>query len=1324
MGCKLQELGLSDSEIEQAKEYASLLDMKKKGMPLSVEEQQAMEIMESQAAMGERSLYVERQVRKVDPGKITDMNTQSPRVNNRPVKILEIMIDGEDVRAAVEYKSGNIKEGIKATSVTLNQKNLTKEVLYNEPGTTVGGDYEVLLEKEQMRNVATVKATADTLNEMDDVGVSEEHKAHLHSVLGFVLDPTLKAIPEMAVYLDNKAKRNGGVFVPTEGKEGIYLETGREELEYGNKMSLMETYVHEMVHAATHFGINFGGSRTASAMNKLRELRKQAMGVLTVDDFMPDVVINREVETAIAKERYDYVNDHIEEFLAYALTNQKIFNKIKGLKLDRKPKEQADTYYGKLLALAKTVIDSALMFWRRERKSIKGDNLLYKLSKDIMLANNKANDHIDRSVIDKLSTTIDIAENKWLTMIEKVTDKQLKKALTERPLTKSKVAYAKWIVRNMAVLMFNKDAFPVLQNVMASVGVRQDSVFQTLVRHMKTSDDYSNKLQDLTLVSGQIDRRREMEAAEISNVVSNAFSKKLNIADKKALYVGMYEADGNLLVNEMDNAQELFSDEVTLDKAIVDKQAELDGMMKSKEHKRFINFQVNGLVEYMMTGNGNIAQLRNAETIARLFGTPDIKMEADPVLMKTIDVLVSLKALKKTDSSAKKQIVELMKKDMAGVKSLAKMQEGMVDYLQRKDAPTDRVNRKKGYVRETYDDYVSSSVAPVKDRMKMKAKGYKLVQVLPKSGLQVNEVEMALYTSRDAIRQSINRSSLRFTGDKQSGRSLFENALKGSSATASQAARRDRAKAESKTIEVIDAVIEGKEVDLDSMLTPEFDDMGRIIEYRFNVPLETKLKHLGLETDAIDAVGRTWSHQLDVEESAKLNEVVWGELVKDMAENFRGSKIGKNNYEYIMVSSKSTNKKVADLAKILPKEFKDKLKLMRDIGVDDITDDIARDIIGEAFDTLSNQNKEHIKRYLGRGELWLRKDMTLDALGFRDVSAVDAPMIRLLPAAIKMVLKKAENFWKEVIALYKVDVVIKMLPVIVGNIISNLVYVVQQGGNPIKVAKVQLEAMGSLDSYLRDSRDLLRLKGENMADPKPERLKEIRRLKDDLKINPVAKLMEAGMYQNIIEDVYTDDFKSNSRFANWIGTKTENMPEWAKVAGNWLYVTEKTGLFQMVHRATAKSDFVARYSQFEFARSKFLKRYKREHGKSMPVDEVTKMEKVLLTEIRDTFINYSRPDHATWQYINDMGFFMFTKYAMRIQKIINDGIARHPLRFGMALIGQDIIEGVTGWNPDDAYERSVFVRGPTDLLYSPDISEIASALLVPQMIDNVNQGLL
>ena len=70
-------------------------------------------------------------------------------------------------------------------------------------------------------------------------------------------------------------------------------------------------------------------------------------------------------------------------------------------------------------------------------------------------------------------------------------------------------------------------------------------------------------------------------------------------------------------------------------------------------------------------------------------------------------------------------------------------------------------------MRETYDDYVTSTVAPVRDKKTMEDKGYKLEKTLPTSRYDLNGTEMGLYVSRDMIRQPYNKSAVRFVGDKQ-----------------------------------------------------------------------------------------------------------------------------------------------------------------------------------------------------------------------------------------------------------------------------------------------------------------------------------------------------------------------------------------------------------------------------------------------------------------------------------------------------------------------------------------------------------------------------
>lgn len=74
------------------------------------------------------------------------------------------------------------------------------------------------------------------------------------------------------------------------------------------------------------------------------------------------------------------------------------------------------------------------------------------------------------------------------------------------------------------------------------------------------------------------------------------------------------------------------------------------------------------------------------------------------------------------------------------------------------------------------------------------------------------------------------------------------------------------------------------------------------------------------------------------------------------------------------------------------------------------------------------------------GKLWVRRDMLLPLFGFRDVSITNAMLVKELPLAVKTLIRKSEKLVeKEMVSLYKIDVVIKTLPVIMGNITSNLV---------------------------------------------------------------------------------------------------------------------------------------------------------------------------------------------------------------------------------------------------------------------------------------------
>jgi len=109
-----------------------------------------------------------------------------------------------------------------------------------------------------------------------------------------------------------------------------------------------------------------------------------------------------------------------------------------------------------------------------------------------------------------------------------------------------------------------------------------------------------------------------------------------------------------------------------------------------------------------------------------------------------------------------------------------------------------------------------------------------------------------------------------------------------------------------------------------------------------------------------------------------------------------------------------------------------------------------------------------------------------------------------------------------------------------------------------------------------------------------------------------------------------------------------------------------------------------------------------------------------LREVRDTFINYVKPDDPFMQYLNDMGLFLFTKYAIRITRVAKNLITKHPLRFSAALLGQEVLESTVGYNPSDTMQSSVFTKGIDDWFYSPDAVDILTRLAIPPIADDID----
>ena len=1237
---------------------------------------------------------------------ISKINQNNPYYKNKKVEVVGGRSIGNRVFLDIKYPNAEkVYTGVDADLVTADQIDIKSNVLFSTPD---GKKSEIkgreLLKGSDLANEAKVLNTFNELLEIDNTEETAEHAKRLRKVLKSVVNPLIGALPEMTVRLDEEGQRNGGFIEISGDTAEIQLTKNAEKPAYNGEMSLVENFVHELTHAATYWALRSNDPRAARIKNRLVQLHKLAMKKLTWEHLLPEVSVNPEVEREIAKATYKYINGNVEEFMAYAVTNKSVINAIKDIDV-RELKEEPKGFIDKLVYLLDKMVGFAVDKWRNEPKGMKADKLAIKLVDDLVKINNEVRDVKSKySVADKIDEWIDVAEDKIKEIVKEIAGKQLEKAIEPRPVGKGKIAEIVWVGRNITTLLNTKEGAPLLRLVLSRFGLSPDGTVQDMLQKLRDTDEYQDVVEQLGLASLQIDKNRETTANAIDGLVTGAF-KTISKKVKKLAYQSILALDGAALIKEHGmNAKEYYANE----QKRVDRLQELKDKIAAKSGAReylYYVHQIEGLAKYMHTGKAGLIQLKNAEAIARMAGTKYAKSSADKELKKWIDEAASLEAIGLMEAEARDEVGKLMEAEAEGVQLLADMRNGFEEYMETRETEEERLNRPKGYVRETYDRYVVDSVRPVADRKEMESKGYKLVKVLPRA-MVGTRIEMALYVSTSMLQLPYNRSAVRFTGHKQQGRTLYEQRVKSGDVDAGRNAYEDLKDARKLANTAVESVMNGKTYEDNEVIAPHVNEKGIITDYRYNVETADKIKYLKMSMSMGEAMGRTWSHQVDVEESKGLNDVAWQEMMVDMGTNYIGSEEGLSGDPYTVLSAESSQEKIRDILRIMPTEYKEKfrkLKQFQEADIKEVTVEQAKEFLGEeVWNKIPAHRRKNVRKYLAEGKVAVRTDMLTKVFGFRDLSIVNAPGIKHLPKEIKNVVRLAENIWKEIVALYSVNVVIKTLAVPMENVISNFIQVTTKGHSLQAVYRAHVEGWKGLNEWRKDEHRLTELVGLMHAYPNEKKYKnEYEGIQARMEMNPVKPLVDAGLYQHITEDIGTGDFSSSSRFANWANEKMDGWPTLIKTGVNYLFVTEQTGLFRALQKFVMYGDFIARYSQYVLG----VEKYKRKNPKASRT-EVQKVADKLVLEVTRSFVNYANPDSAVWQYVQDIGAARFTKYGIGIQKVIKDLAMDHPIKFAMSIAAQEGVESATGWNPASIDEmswavgHSLFTPGPGGIVKS------------------------
>jgi len=231
-----------------------------------------------------------------------------------------------------------------------------------------------------------------------------------------------------------------------------------------------------------------------------------------------------------------------------------------------------------------------------------------------------------------------------------------------------------------------------------------------------------------------------------------------------------------------------------------------------------------------------------------------------------------------------------------------------------------------------------------------------------------------------------------------------------------------------------------------------------------------------------------------------------------------------------------------------------------------------------------------------------------------------------------------------------------------------------------------------LNDYQKEikKRDLLQIRLDTTPNLTPKQKKDlevrIAQLSDNVTTNPLSKLIDEGVFQAITEDL--DDAKSPYNFRDKLLSdyKLDRLVDsehtLVREGIRQSFMTEETSIFKLLMKATQYSDFIARFAL---------------HSHNTEVKKMSESDS--LKDVIETFVNYDVPTSRQLQYMNDMGFFMFSKFLFRIQKVIFNLLKDHPVSVAISLLTQQVlvdapdILDTAGLNLDG---RVGFVLGPLD----------------------------
>ena len=303
------------------------------------------------------------------------------------------------------------------------------------------------------------------------------------------------------------------------------------------------------------------------------------------------------------------------------------------------------------------------------------------------------------------------------------------------------------------------------------------------------------------------------------------------------------------------------------------------------------------------------------------------------------------------------------------------------------------------------------------------------------------------------------------------------------------------------------------------------------------------------------------------------------------------------------------------------------------------------------------------------------------------------------------------------------------MPVIhILNVLTNIWLQINQGSISIpQLIRDYKDSIKEVNQYIeynmravalaheiqRDTEMLDRVEDKTQLQRQIERNSiELNRLRSTMSQNPAAEFFEAGFYQSHIDDLEDSALYDTNRISRYVNGKMEKVNPLLRGMAEISFLTQNTAWYRASQEILTRSDMWARVvDSKQRARAdirmangerklpqwwvdyKNQDRINKNYSNSQVLkgkdrDKFFEMAKeVRMQGVLDNYINYSLPNGRVEEYLNRMGFLMFTKYYKRVQSVVAKTTLSNPIKSSIL-----VAAALAGLPTETLQEQSIMSR--------------------------------